>query len=126
MRMPGVVSRQRSIASTPRPHSLALFPLSPKPGAEAMTFDTANQSAGTHLMSGATLDELEAVASDLRALSQGSALADLVDEKIRQIRSQGGQDEPTEQVAAELPMEDRTATTAEPGSGYDPVSEPDA
>jgi hypothetical protein len=58
---------------------------------QAMVFDKAKQAAGTHLISGATLDELKAAASDLRALSEDSALAELVDAKIKQILSEGGQ-----------------------------------
>jgi hypothetical protein len=61
-----------------------------------MPFDQANRAAGEHLMLNATLDELKAAASDLRALSEGSALADLVDAKIAQIqRDAGGGREPT-------------------------------
>jgi hypothetical protein len=41
-------------------------------------------------MSGATLDELKIAASDLRALSPGSVLAELVEEKIKEILSEHG------------------------------------
>jgi hypothetical protein len=50
-----------------------------------MTFDERNRAAAMHLISGATLDELRVAAADLRALAQGSALADLVDAKIEQL-----------------------------------------
>lgn len=59
-----------------------------------MPFEKANAAAGAHLMSGATLQELKAAASDLRALSRTSALADLVDAKIAAIQSKRDPDVP--------------------------------
>jgi hypothetical protein len=53
-----------------------------------MQFEKANEIAAAHLISGATLDELKSAASDLRALSQTSALADFVDAKIKLILAQ--------------------------------------
>jgi hypothetical protein len=50
-----------------------------------MPFDRATSDAGRHIVSGATIAELRAAASDLRALSEGSALADLVDIKIAEL-----------------------------------------
>jgi hypothetical protein len=41
-------------------------------------------------MSGATLDELKIAASDLRALSPNSVLAELVEERIKKILSEHG------------------------------------
>jgi len=53
-----------------------------------MSFQKAKKAAAEHLVSGANLDELKKAAQDLRALSPGSALADLVDAKIEQIISE--------------------------------------
>jgi hypothetical protein len=50
-----------------------------------MPFKWATAAAGRHIVSGATIAELRDTASDLRALSEGSALADLVDAKIAEL-----------------------------------------
>ena len=50
-----------------------------------MPFERAINAASKHIISGATIAELRAAASDLRALSEGSALADLVDVKIAEL-----------------------------------------
>ena len=70
-----------------------------------MPFEKANSAAGAHLTSGGTLQELKAAASDLRALSQSSALADLVDAKIAAILSKTGPENP----ADDPPIETRSA-----------------
>ena len=61
-----------------------------------MPFEKANPAAGAHLMSCATLQELKAAASDLRALSRSSALADIVDAKIAAILSRSGPENPAD------------------------------
>jgi hypothetical protein len=48
--------------------------------------------AANTLMSEATLDELRELAQDLRALAPDSALADLVELKIRRLSAAGDQD----------------------------------
>jgi hypothetical protein len=53
-----------------------------------VTFKKAIATATETLISGATLDELKAAVDDLRALSPGSALADLVRAKINQIATE--------------------------------------
>jgi hypothetical protein len=55
---------------------------------QTLAIDDRNRAAAAHLMSGATLDELKIAASDLRALSPNSVLAELVEEKIKEILSQ--------------------------------------
>ena len=50
-----------------------------------MAFDKATRDAAEHLASGADLHELMEVVQDLRALSPDSALAQLVEEKIKRI-----------------------------------------
>jgi hypothetical protein len=57
---------------------------------QTLAIDDRNRAAAAHLMSGATLDELKIAASDLRALSPGSVLAELVEEKIKEILSEHG------------------------------------
>ncbi len=52
-----------------------------------MSFEAAKNTAGRHLIEGATLDELRAAAEDLRALTPDSALAELVESKIQQLLS---------------------------------------
>jgi hypothetical protein len=52
-----------------------------------MSFEAAKATAEKHLVEGATLDEVKIAAQDLRALSPDSALAELVEEKIRRILS---------------------------------------
>lgn len=59
-----------------------------------MPFEKANETAATHLILGATLEELKSASSDLRALSQTSALADLIDAKIKLILSQRSEHDP--------------------------------
>ena len=51
-----------------------------------MAFDRETREVAEHLTSGADLDELKAVAKDLRTLSPDSALAQLVEEKIERLQ----------------------------------------
>ncbi len=51
-----------------------------------MAFDRETREVAEHLTSGADLDELKAVAKDLRSLSADSALAQLVEEKIERLQ----------------------------------------
>ena len=55
-----------------------------------MDFTEAMAIAENTLMSGATLDELTELVSDLRALSPDSALAELAEAKIEQILAERG------------------------------------
>ena len=52
---------------------------------DLMPFEQATSAAARHIVSGATIAELRTAASDLRALSAKSALADLVDAKIAEL-----------------------------------------
>ena len=51
-----------------------------------MALDRETREVAEHLMSGADLDELRAVAKDLRTLAPDSALAQLVEEKIERLQ----------------------------------------
>ncbi|WP_414471013.1 hypothetical protein [Microvirga sp. M2] len=55
-----------------------------------MSYEKALQVAERTLVDGATLAELKQASKDLRALTPDSALADLVDAKIKSIESQRG------------------------------------
>ncbi|MEZ0170722.1 hypothetical protein [Microvirga sp. TS319] len=55
-----------------------------------MSYEKALQVAERTLVDGATLAELKQASKDLRALTPDSALADLVDAKIRSIENQQG------------------------------------
>ncbi len=55
-----------------------------------MMYEKALRVAERKLINGATLAELKQASKDLRALTPDSALADLVDAKIRYIKSQQG------------------------------------
>ncbi|PVE21483.1 hypothetical protein DC522_26430 [Microvirga sp. KLBC 81] len=53
-----------------------------------MSYEKALQVAERTLIDGATLAELKQASKDLRALTPNSALADLVDAKIKSIENQ--------------------------------------
>ncbi|PVE25255.1 hypothetical protein DC522_06925 [Microvirga sp. KLBC 81] len=55
-----------------------------------MVYEKALQIAGRRLVDGATLAELKQASKDLRAMTPDSALADLVDAKIKLIESRQG------------------------------------
>jgi hypothetical protein len=57
-----------------------------------MDFTENTAKAANTPMSEATLDELRGLVQDLRALAPDSALADLVEVKIKQLAAAGGQD----------------------------------
>ena len=63
-----------------------------------MSYEAATVAAGQHLTDGASLDDLRTAAADLRSLSPDSALADLVEAKIRWLLAEGNE-HPSENAA---------------------------
>ncbi len=62
-----------------------------------MSYEAAKVAAGQHLTDGASLDHLKEAAADLRSLSPESALAELVEAKIRRLLAGG--EHPPEDLA---------------------------
>ncbi len=56
-----------------------------------MAFDQPTRDVAEHLTAGADLDELRAVAKDLRILTPDSTLAQLVEEKIERLEGKTGE-----------------------------------
>lgn len=65
-----------------------------------MSFEAVKAAAARRLIEGASLDELRRAAQDLRALSPDSALADAVEEKIREILGDSDDEETSDAEGA--------------------------
>ena len=65
-----------------------------------MSYEAAKATAGQHLTDRASPDDLKEAAADLRSLSPDSALADLVEAKIRWLLAEGDEHPPEDLAQA--------------------------